>query len=62
MKQWHNWQNIAYNQTNVLFMVSTPPHFIGLCINPFVTQSSRDLRDLGRPIKYEPRRSQDLIA
>ena len=31
--QLHNWQNIANNQSNVLFIVSTHAHSIGLCIN-----------------------------
>ena len=31
--QWQNWKNIAIIQSNVLFMVSKHPDFIGLCIN-----------------------------
>ena len=31
--QWHIWQNIANNQSNVLCMVSKHPHFVGLCNN-----------------------------
>ena len=30
--EWHDWQNIANNQSNVLFMVLKHPHFIGRCV------------------------------
>ena len=58
--EWHKIWNPMY-VTPTFYVVTSLTSALSNTINPFVT-SPGDLRDLGRPFRYEPRRSPGLIA